>query len=76
MTICVLQAINFPLGGVIAGVIVGLSPLGPLLFQPLPQTASNWAFEARIALGEHLKYDVQYAHYPRVWVFITHAAKL
>jgi len=46
------QVINPPLFGVIAGVVVGLSPMGPLLFLPLSSSGPQMPFELKIAVGE------------------------
>ncbi len=46
------QVINPPLFGVIAGVVVGLSPMGPLLFLPLSTSGPKMPFELKIVVGE------------------------
>lgn len=46
------QVINPPLLGVIAGVIVGLSPAGPLLFLAPSPSASRMPFELKIVVGK------------------------
>lgn len=46
------QVINPPLFGVIAGVVVGLSPMGPLLFLPLSSSGPQMPFELKIVVGE------------------------
>ena len=48
----VLQVVNPPLFGVIAGVVIGLSPAGPLLFLPPSPSAPSMPFELRIIVGE------------------------
>ena len=48
----VLQVINPPLFGVIAGVVIGLSPAGPLLFLAPSPSAPSMPFELRIVVGE------------------------
>ena len=51
-----MQVINPPLFGVIAGVVVGLSPAGPLLFLPPSPSALRMPFELKIVVGEHCSY--------------------
>ena len=51
-----LQVINPPLFGVIAGVVVGLSPAGPLLFLAPSPSASKMPFELKIVVGKHCLY--------------------
>ena len=48
-----MQVINPPLFGVIAGVVVGLSPAGPLLFLAPSPSASRMPFELKIVVGKH-----------------------
>ena len=50
--LCPVQVINPPLFGVIAGVVVGLSPMGPLLFLPLSASGPKMPFELKIVVGE------------------------
>ncbi|DBA74521.1 TPA: hypothetical protein ACH3X2_000978 [Trebouxia sp. C0005] len=45
------SVINPPLFGVIAGMVVGLSPMGPLLFLPLPTSGPKMPFELKIVVG-------------------------
>ena len=51
-----MQVINPPLFGVIAGVVVGLSPAGPLLFLAPSPSASRMPFELKIVVGKHCSY--------------------
>ena len=46
------QIINPPIFGVIAGVVVGLSPAGPLLFLAPSASAAKMPFELKIMVGE------------------------
>ena len=45
-----MQVLNPPLLGVLAGVVVGLSPLGKVLFGPVPasQTRLPWEMQALV----------------------------
>ena len=51
-----MQVINPPLFGVIAGVFMGLSPAGPLLFLAPSPSASRMPFELKIVVGKHCSY--------------------
>ena len=51
-----MQVINPPLSGVIAGVVVGLSPAGPLLFLAPSPSAIRMPFELKIVVGKHCSY--------------------
>ena len=46
--------LNPPLLGVLAGVVVGLSPLGKVLFGPVPASQTSLPWEMQALVGELL----------------------
>ncbi len=47
-----MQVLNPPLLGVLAGVVVGLSPLGKVLFGPVPASKTSLPWEMQALVGE------------------------
>ena len=53
------QVLNPPLLGVLAGVVVGLSPLGKVLFGPVPASQTSRPWEMQALVGELLFQGVE-----------------